>query len=74
MKLNSLTDIVKVEVSKAFEEIILEEIDKIVAHAQSRLDTFAEAQRVEARKAAQKMTLELLHKMNSSGLSVEFKI
>lgn len=72
--ITSITEIVEQSIRQTFESIVLEEIEQIKHQAQEKLDRFIEDQKIQAKKTAQKMTLELMQKMNSSGVSVEFKL
>lgn len=72
--MKTLTEIVQNEVRLQFERVMIDEINRLVIDAQAKLDMFAADQKREAKKQAQIMTLELMHKMNSAGYSVEFKI
>lgn len=71
---SSLKDIIKKTVSSSFEEMMLREFEKIENEFKNKLDLKIVEAKKEIKKQANSMTLELLHKMDINGISVEFKL
>lgn len=70
----SFTKIIEESVRKTFEKVMFDEIDRIHAQSAARLDEFTNIQKAQAKRIANEMTLELMHKMGSAGISIELKI
>lgn len=62
------------EVQRLFEEIAMNEIDKQEAALIERIKNKVEVCRVDARKTAQKMAIDLLYMPDVSGMKIEFRI
>lgn len=72
--INSITDIIKESVSLTFESIMMEEIDRIQAQAQEKLDKFTKEQKQKAKDTANNMAIELLKRMDRDSISLEIRI
>ena len=72
--ITSFKELIEESIRKTFEKIMFDEIDRIKVEAQKKLDKFTEEQKRLAKETANKMALEMLHKMNQSGISIELKL
>ena len=72
--IQSFTQIIEKSIRETFEKVMLDEIEQIKAQAQKKLDEFTEEQKKQAKKMANQMTLQMMHKMDSAGITVELKI
>lgn len=70
----SLSKVIERAVRESFEKQITESLDGVIAEANRRMEVHFASARSEAKKLANKLTLELLQKHDMAGISVEFKI
>lgn len=70
----TLTDAVEQSVRQTFESIVLDELKELEARSLKQVEAMFETHRIKAKQIAMSMTLELMHKMEGAGISVEFKI
>lgn len=73
-KMFSIKEIIETQVREAFTEQMNTVVSQITAEAQAKLDAKVIEIKQQTKKMANEMTLELLQKMNVSGISVEFKL
>ena len=74
MKIDSFQKVVETVVKSSFENQILLELAKIEKKAHADLELVFNQAKIDAKKMAQKMTLELLQQQNASGFTLEIKM
>jgi hypothetical protein len=74
IKLESFSDIIKESISKAFINAIQQDLDEAEAMAIDRVKIIFYNARKDAKLAANKMALEMIHKADIGTVSLEIKI
>lgn len=72
-QLESFNDLVTAQVRNVFEKVMVDEVNRIEASMMERLKKFGDEQRSKARESANKMTLEVLRKMDVNEVSITFR-
>lgn len=70
----SMKDIIEKSIRETFEQVIATEMDRMEKMFEERLRQFVDSQKMKAKKEAEKMTLEMLHMMDNSKISIEFRL
>lgn len=70
----SFKSLIEEPIQQVFAQLMIEKIDQVTHEAHQKIDAFAEEQKQMARKKALSLTLDMCRKVNTTGITLEFKI